>query len=89
MIPPYAPAQGGAWEAMVKQIKHVIANILEKLQRRPSFVELLTYVGSAIKIVNDRPLTPLSDDPREWLKMAQNLRPGQLVILTSMEDVSK
>ena len=29
-IPPYTPAQGGAWEAMVKQIKHVIANILEK-----------------------------------------------------------
>ena len=148
-IPPYAPAQGGAWEAMVKQIKHVIANILEKSQRRPSFVELLTYVGSATKIVNDRPLTPLSDDPRDftaitpaslltpysspycvvgspqhkdnlrrdyrfnislsdqfwkkwlefylpwqqgrkkWLKMAQNLTPGQLVILTSMEDVSK
>ena len=148
-IPPYAPAQGGAWEAMVKQIKHVIANILEKSQRRPSFVELLTYVGSATKIVNDRPLTPLSDDPRDftaitpaslltpysspycvvgspqhkdnlrrdyrfnislsdqfwkkwlefylpwqqgrkkWLKMAQNLTPGQLVILTSMEDISK
>ena len=148
-IPPYAPAQGGAWEAMVKQIKHVIANTLEKSQRRPSFVELLTYVGSATKIVNDRPLTPLSDDPRDftaitpaslltpysspycvvgspqhkdnlrrdyrfnislsdqfwkkwlefylpwqqgrkkWLKMAQNLTPGQLVILTSMEDVSK
>ena len=148
-IPPYAPAQGGAWEAMVKQIKHVIANTLEKSQRRPSFVELLTYVGSATKIVNDQPLTPLSDDPRDftaitpaslltpysspycvvgspqhkdnlrrdyrfnislsdqfwqkwlefylpwqqgrkkWLKMAQNLTPGQLVILTSMEDVSK
>ena len=148
-IPPYAPAQGGAWEAMVKQIKHVIANVLEKSQRRPSFVELLTYVESATKIVNDRPLTPLSDDPRDftaitpaslltpysspycvvgspqdrdnlrrdyrfnislsdqfwqkwlefylpwqqgrkkWLKMAQNLTPGQLVILTSMEDVSK
>ena len=148
-IPPYAPAQGGAWEAMVKQIKHVIDNTLEKSQRRPSFVELLTYVGSATKIVNDRPLTPLSDDPRDftaitpallltpysspycvvgspqhkdnlrrdyrfnislsdqfwqkwlefylpwqqgrkkWLKMVQNLMPGQLVILTSMEDVSK
>ena len=65
-IPPYAPAQGGAWEAMVKQIKHVIANTLEKSQRRPSFVELLTYVGSATKIVNDRPLTPLSDDPKDF-----------------------
>ena len=52
-IPPYAPAQGGAWEAIVKQIKHVIANTLEKSQHRPSFVELLTYVGSATKIVND------------------------------------
>ena len=65
-IPPYAPAQGGAWEAMVKQIKHVISNILEKSQRGPSFVELLTDVGSATKIVNNRSLTPLSDDPRDF-----------------------
>lgn len=148
-IPPYAPAQGGAWEAMVKQVKHVISNTLEKSQRRPSFIELLTYVGSATKIVNDRPLTPLSDDPRDftaitpaslltpysspyavvgspqdkdnlrrdyrfnislsdqfwkkwlefylpwqqgrkkWQKMAQNLKPGQLVVLSAMKDISK
>ena len=44
----------------------MIANTLEKSQRRPSFVELLTYVESATKIVNDRPLTPLSDDPRDF-----------------------
>ena len=50
----------------MKQIKYVIANILEKSQRRPSFVELLTYVGSATKIVNDRPLTPLGDDPSDF-----------------------
>ena len=29
-IPPYAPAQGGVWEAMVKQVKHSLLNILQE-----------------------------------------------------------
>ena len=33
---------------------------------KPKFVELLTYVGSAVRIANERPLIPLSDDPRDF-----------------------
>ena len=51
-IPPYAPAQGGAWEAMVKQFKIVLSHILDTAVHKPKFVELLTYVGSAVRIVN-------------------------------------
>ena len=65
-IPPYAPAQGGAWEAMVKQVKTMLFRTLEKSTRKPNFVELLTYIGSAVRIVNKRPLVPLSDDPRDF-----------------------
>ena len=32
---------------------------------------------------------PWQQRRKKWLKMAQNLTPGQLIILTSMEDVSK
>ena len=147
--PPYAPAQGGgAWESLVKQVKLVISRILDETLRKPSFIELLTYVGSAVRIVNERPLIPLSDDPKDftaitpaslltpyscplsvvgepeekdrlrkdyrynvslcqqfwnkwikfylpwlqgrkkWLKLRENLKPDQLVVLGSLEDIT-
>ena len=64
-IPPYAPAQSGAWESMVKQFKRVIFQILDSSKRKPSFIELITYMGSAVRIVNKRPLVPLSDDDKD------------------------
>ena len=148
-IPPYAPAQGGAWEAMVKQFKIVLSNNLDTAMHKPKFVELLTYVGSAVRIVNERPLIPLSDDPRDftvitpaslltpyldqhvvvgqphdrdmlrrdyrfnlslsqqfwkkwiafylpwlqgrkkWWRVSENLKPGQLVVMGSLEDISR
>ena len=64
-IAPYAPAQGGAWESMVKQIKRVIFQILDSSKRKPSLIKLITYMGSAVRIVNERPLIPLSDDAKD------------------------
>ena len=64
-IAPYAPAQGGAWESMVKQIKRVIFQILDSSKRKPSLIKLITYMGSAVRIVNERPLVPLSDDAKD------------------------
>ena len=65
-IPLYAPAQGGAGEAMMKQFKIVLSHILDTAVHKPKFVELLTYVGSAVRIVNERPLVLLTDDPRDF-----------------------
>ena len=65
-IPPYAPQQGGAWESLIKQFKIVLSSVLESSRHKPTFVELLTYTGSAVRIVNERPLVPLSDDPRDF-----------------------
>ena len=65
-IPLYAPAQGGAWEAMVKQFKLVRYQILDASPRKLNFLELLTYTGSAVRIINERPLGPLSDDPMDF-----------------------
>ena len=64
-IPAYNPAQGGAWESMVKQIKRVIFQILDSSKRQPSLIKLITYMGSAVRIVNERPLVPLSDDAKD------------------------
>ena len=41
-IPLYAPAQGGAWEAMMKQFEIVLSHILNTAVHKPKFVELLT-----------------------------------------------
>ena len=139
----------GAWEAMVKQFKIVLSHILDTAVHKPKLVELLTYVGSAVRIVNERLLVPLSDDPRDftaitpallltpyldphvavgqlhdrdmlrrdyrfnlslsqqfmekwiafylpwlqgrkkWLKVSENLKPGQLVVMSSLENISK
>ena len=56
-IPPYAPSQGGCWEVMVKLFKNALSHVLENSRRRPSLI------SDSVRIVNDRPLTTLSDQP--------------------------
>ena len=64
-IPPYSPSQGGAWESLIKVFKRTLIQIT-KFPRTPTLVELQTYICNATHIVNDRPLTPLSDNPRDY-----------------------
>ena len=62
-IPPYSPSQGGAWESMIKVFKRTLTNTIHITHRKPTLVELQTFVSNATRIVNDRPLTSQSDDP--------------------------
>ena len=50
----------------MKHFKIVRSHILDAAVHKPKFVELLTYVGSAVRIVSERPLVPLNDDPRDF-----------------------
>ena len=148
-IPPYAPAQGGAWESMVKQIKRVIFQVLDASKQKPSLIELITNMGNAVRIINKRSLVPFSDNAKDctvitpaslltpyaspysiigkprhkdnlkrdyrfnvslrekflekwlefylpwlqgrnkWHTVNKNLTPGQLVVLSSPEDIAK
>ena len=65
-IPPYAPAQGGTWESMVKQVKRILQRTLETATHKPSLMELITFCSNAVRVVNERPLTALSGDPRDF-----------------------
>ena len=56
--------RGGAWEAMVKQFKLIFERILQASLRKPN-IELIIFCSNAIRIVNERPITPLSDDPED------------------------
>ena len=58
--------RGGAWEAMVKQFKLIFERILQASLRKPNIVELIIFCSNGVRIVNKRPITPLSDDPEDF-----------------------
>ena len=62
-IPPSAPHFGGVWERLVQSAKRALLNILNG--RTVSDESLLTAMKGAEKLINSRPLTHVSVDPRE------------------------
>jgi hypothetical protein len=59
--PPGAPHMGGVWERLIRSVKRVMAAIMKDVVLTDyQFITLLTEVE---RILNDRPLTPVSDDP--------------------------
>ena len=53
---------------MAKQFKIVltVTHILTVSRRKPNFLELRTYIGSTVWIVNECSLIPLSNDPKDF-----------------------
>ena len=78
-IPPYAPSQGGSWEIMVKLFKNALGRVLQDVRRRPSLIELQTFVSDAVRIVNDRPLTTVSSHPNDLAPISPSSFLGQLL----------
>lgn len=60
---PLASHQGGVWERLVRSVKRVLNAQL--CVRAINDDSLNTYLCEVEKIVNDRPLTRMSDDPRD------------------------
>lgn len=61
--PPAAPHQGGLWESAIKSIKyHLKRAIGEHVLTLPEFITLTTQIEA---ILNSRPLTALSEDPKD------------------------
>ena len=76
-IPPYAPSQGGSWEIMVKLFKTALREVVGHARRLPTLIELQTFTLDAVRIVNDRPLTTLSNQPNDLLPITPSCFLGQ------------
>lgn len=61
--PPYAPHQGGLWEAAVKSMKHHLKRICQK--QLYTYEDMSTLLTKITACLNSRPLTPMSDDPAD------------------------
>ncbi|GBN01384.1 hypothetical protein AVEN_110438-1 [Araneus ventricosus] len=61
--PPSAPWYGGFWERMVRSIKELLRKCLGKAC--VTYEEMLTLLSDCEATINGRPLTYLSDDPKE------------------------
>ena len=66
-IPSRSPHQGGIWERMVKEVKHLLSAVYnEECYRTLSDEEYMTYLKEIENILNWRPLTSTSDDPADF-----------------------
>ena len=64
--PPPPPDIESKKKPGLNRVKIVLSHILDTAVHKPKFVELLTYVESAVRIVNKRLLVPLRNDPRDF-----------------------
>lgn len=73
-IPARSPHFGGLWEAGVKSFKHHFRRVFGLKSLRLD--EMTTVITQIEAILNSRPLTPLSNDPKDLTA----LTPGHLLI---------
>ena len=75
--PPEASHQGGVWEPIIRSVRKILGALLkEQLVNDETLSTLLCEVE---KILNDRPLTPVSDHPDD----PETLTPSKLLPLKS------
>ena len=74
-IPPSASHMDGIWERIVKSTKSILKSLAK--EQLLSDEALLTFMAEAERILNDRPITPLSNDVRD----PEPLTPNMLLLL--------
>ncbi|UYV63170.1 hypothetical protein LAZ67_2003340, partial [Cordylochernes scorpioides] len=62
-MPPHAPHFGGIWESNIKSVKMILKKVIGSSLL--TFEELTTFLTQIEATLNQRPLTPLSEDPND------------------------
>ena len=73
--PPHASHRGGIWEIMVRSVRRVLLSVCDEQPMTDEI--LLTFLTESERIVNGRPLVPLTSDCRDL----PVLTPNDLLIL--------
>jgi hypothetical protein len=73
--PPGASHQGGVWERLIRSTKKILRSLVG--QRELNDESLRTFLVEAEKIMNDRPITPVSSDPQDL----EALTPNHILLL--------
>ena len=68
--PPSASHMGGAWERLIRSVRQILRALLK--EQIVGDEVLLTVVAEATTILNSRPLTRNSDDPRDEIPLTPN-----------------
>lgn len=80
-IPPRAPHFGGLWESAVRIMKNHLKRTVGSAAL--SVMEIITVLNQIEAIMNSRPLTPISEDPKDL----EALTPGHFLIGSSMVSI--
>ena len=89
--PPSASHMGGAWERIIRSIRKILRALLG--QQLISDEMLRTMMTEVQGILNSRPLTPVSSDPKDFEPLTPNhllllrANPNVPVVIFSKEDV--
>lgn len=95
-IPPSAPHFGGLWEAGVKSIKFHLRRILGNSTL--TYEEMSTVTSQIEACLNSRPISPMSDDPTDFLPLTpahfllgepQTLVPEESYLNSSINHLSR
>ncbi|UYV82438.1 hypothetical protein LAZ67_21002170, partial [Cordylochernes scorpioides] len=62
-MPPHAPQFGGIWESNIKSVKMILKKVIGSSLL--TFEEFTTFLTQIEATLNQRPLTPLSEDPND------------------------
>ena len=63
---------GGAWERLIRSIKNMKILTAMAGQQLLTDETLVTFLTETEKIINDRPLTSSSDDPKDLESLTQS-----------------
>lgn len=69
--PPLGSHHGGHYERFIRTVRRVLRGITD--EQEMSEDNLMTFLCEAEKIINDRPLTPLTDDPNDSTPITPNM----------------
>ena len=73
--PPAASHQGSVWERLIRSIRRILHSMVG--ERLVDEETLRTFLIEVEKILNDRPITPVSDDPKDL----EALTPNHILLL--------